>query len=103
MGIGRRASVVGRFAAPACALAAMAALAAPAWGAPADTPATPPTDVSTSEPQDCTATGSASSASLDTGLGSEWSAPVSSATFGLSCSGSAVLLDLGSLAAFVGS
>lgn len=103
MGIGRRASVVGRFAALACALAAMTALAAPASGAPADTPATPPTDVSTSEPQDCTATGSASSASLDTGLGSEWSAPVSSATFGLSCSGSAVLLDLGSLAAFVGS
>lgn len=103
MGIGRRASVVGRFAAPACALAAMIALAAPAWGAPADTPATPPTDVSTSEPPGCTATGSASSASLDTGLGSEWSAPVSSATFGLPCSGSAVLLDLGSLAAFVGS
>lgn len=65
--------------------------------------AAPPALEPEPEPSDCAATGSASSGSLSTGLGSEWSTPVSSATFGLSCSGSAVLLDLGSLGAFVGS
>ncbi|MCA1005572.1 hypothetical protein LCL87_07580 [Rhodococcus hoagii] len=55
------------------------------------------------EADDCAATGSATSGSLQTGLGSEASTPVSSSTFGSSCSGSAVLIDLGSLGAFVGS
>lgn len=103
MEIGGRGLLVGRVAAPVCALAGMLAFAMPASGEPVGVPGTPTEEVSIAEAEDCTATGSASSGSLSTGLGSEWATPVSSATFGLSCSGSAVLLDLGSLGAFVGS
>lgn len=114
MRIERTGRIVRGLATAVLAVAGILAFAVPAVGEPVGTPVSPGGQTYTAiaagaelepepEPSACAATGSASSGSLSTGLGSEWSTPVSSATFGLSCSGSAVLLDLGSLGAFVGS